>query len=523
MEALFFNINDGYLEGIVRGYKSAILTSNHYINLTQCETLDDLKLQLSATDYGNFLANEPSPIATSTIHEKATQKLVDEFKYVRTLHERDTHELLERCHPLGVFDSMPALCVATNVAELYDTVLVETPLAPYFKNCLSANDLDELNIEIIRNTLYKAYLEDFYRYCKSIGGATGQMMSEILEFEADRRTINITINSFGTELSRDDRAKLFPSLGRLYPDGHAKLARADEVEHVKNVVEVWVEYRPFFDNSLTSFGGAATSEAKTLDDRFFEHEVHLNKLTFQQHFHYAIFYAFLKLKEQEIRNIVWIAECIGQGQKERKQPPVSETTRKFVPNFVMESIETTTKDPAKIYAAKVKDKVLLLDNPLKSSNEKKKRMLLKKKFKAMSAKEKKQTKIYEIPKECHKYAIFIPLHELWLQYIEELYGKSNPNSFAQKLLRADFHGAILTVSKSKCASYVGVTGIAIQETENMFKIIAKNDNMKCIPKGHSIFTFQLRDHIYILYGDQFRYRSATRVTKKFKNKPSIDL
>lgn len=45
-----------------------------------------------------------------------------------TLHERDTHDLLERCHPLGVFDSMPALCVATNVEELYQSVLVETPL-----------------------------------------------------------------------------------------------------------------------------------------------------------------------------------------------------------------------------------------------------------------------------------------------------------------------------------------------------------------------------------------------------------
>lgn len=45
-----------------------------------------------------------------------------------TLHERDTHELLERCHPLGVFDTLPALCVATNVEELYHSVLVETPL-----------------------------------------------------------------------------------------------------------------------------------------------------------------------------------------------------------------------------------------------------------------------------------------------------------------------------------------------------------------------------------------------------------
>jgi len=45
-----------------------------------------------------------------------------------TLHERDTHELLERCHPLGVFDTMPALCVATNIEELYQSVLVETPL-----------------------------------------------------------------------------------------------------------------------------------------------------------------------------------------------------------------------------------------------------------------------------------------------------------------------------------------------------------------------------------------------------------
>ena len=45
-----------------------------------------------------------------------------------TLNKRKLTELLKRCHPLGWFEGMPALGVATNAEELYHTVLVETPL-----------------------------------------------------------------------------------------------------------------------------------------------------------------------------------------------------------------------------------------------------------------------------------------------------------------------------------------------------------------------------------------------------------
>ncbi|KAJ2311838.1 H(+)-transporting V0 sector ATPase subunit d, partial [Coemansia sp. RSA 2702] len=318
-----------------------------YLNLTQCETMDDLKLQLATTDYGHILQNEPSPMATSTLSARCTEALVAEFQYLQqnaaepiskfleyitygymidnvillitgTLHERDTHDLLDKCHPLGFFDSMPALCVATTVQDLYNTVMVDSPLAGYFRECLSAEDLNELNIEIIRNTLYKAYLEDFMEYCQGLGEPTGAVMAEVLRFEADRRTVNITINSFGTELSKDDRAKLYPRLGSLYPVAQTSLARADDMDQVKAVLEQYGEYKSMLVGvNLNAASGGAGGNELSLEDRFFMREVQLNKDLFEQQFHYGVFFAWLRLKEQEIRNVVWIAECISQQQKDK--------------------------------------------------------------------------------------------------------------------------------------------------------------------------------------------------------------
>lgn len=48
----------------------------------------------------------------------------------------------------------------------------------------------------------------------------------------------------------------------------------------------------------------------------------------------------------------------------------------------------------------------------------------------------------------------------------------------QKLLRADYHGCMIVVASSDCSSYVGLRGIVVQETRNVFRLITEENKVK---------------------------------------------
>lgn len=343
MEGLFFNIDFGYVEGVVRGYRNGLLVSNQYLNLTQCDNLEDLKLQLSSTDYGNFLAQHNGPLSTSIIRDNLSKKLYQQFSYLKqqalgkllkyldyisygymidnvalmitgTIHERDKLEILSKCHPLGWFDTLPTLSIATDIESLYNTVLIDTPLAPFFKDCLSADDLDDLNIEIIRNKLFKNYLESFIEFVTAeFDSPDKEIMLKLLNFESDKRVINISLNSLSNpDLTNEDKLSLFPNYGDLYPVYHNQLAAVDDIEQLKSIVSSVGEYKELFNDQQDSSGGT-----RNLEDWFYSLEMSYCKNAFTQQFTLSTVWAWLRSKEQEIRNVTWIAECIAQNQKNR--------------------------------------------------------------------------------------------------------------------------------------------------------------------------------------------------------------
>src|SRR5947207_4110550 len=127
----------------------------------------------------------------------------------------------------------------------------------------------------------------------------------------------------------------------------------------------------------------------------------------------------------------------------------------------------------------------------------------KRKPRPLSAKEKRELRIFEISQEdvrfssaCihthdYSYTKFMMLNGLWNRYISEIVVPSmrKPTTAVNgpTLLKADYHGSLMTVEDCRCASRIGKSGICVKETKNMFEIVTMKDQLVKIPKENSLF------------------------------------
>lgn len=353
-----FNATHGYLEAMVRGFKSGFLTEMEYRQLCNCATLEDVRLTLSDTDLSSVL-NGVQNLTPDAVVDAVQRKFTNEFKFLRDsatgqlatfldmicaehmisnisflitslIRGSDTSALLAKCHPLGMFPRLRTILTFENtadgLAELYRTVLVDTPVAKYYEKYFNAEirsdepigqmqaAYTEVEVDIITNLLQKLWLEDFYRFCRKLGGETWLVMKELLEFEADRRAINIMMNSFGTQLndqfSRDsERRALFCNFGKLYPEGIESFSKVGDMAQLAAALEPFDTFRRLLQR--------ANNDGIPFSDALFQYEVYLNRFAFDGQSHLAVFWGWVKLNEQQRRNVFWLMSCIFQKRPQK--------------------------------------------------------------------------------------------------------------------------------------------------------------------------------------------------------------
>jgi len=375
-EISLFNVQNGFVEALVRGLRSGFLAQEDYRRIHQADTLEDVRSALEETDYGNFLQDEPSPILVGTIAKRCYEKLSDEFLFIKAqsneplttfmdfiarekmidniitiiqcaLNNKAPHEMQEKIHPMGWFESMKDIMKETfdvqgGFEEVYNIFLVDTPVGKYFQEYLETmagentdertqfeksdvgKILNNKDLEIMKAHVKKLWLEDFYKFVMQQGGTTAEVMGNILKVEADFRVLLVTFNSLGTDLSgdskRQERNSLFPTFGYLYPDGYKELRQCFNDTTVRAALEPFQQYLKLYDDVKEFYNKESKSSQigqSSIEDVIYKENALQYELAFEQQFHFGVIYAWVKLREQEIRNIRWISNMIVLNQKDQ--------------------------------------------------------------------------------------------------------------------------------------------------------------------------------------------------------------
>ena len=356
-DLVFFNVNDGYSEALLRGFRKSILGEQQYTALRNTSNLKDFKSVLIDTDYSDYV-KDYNETDTSALKMLLKKKLADEIDQVQSVagpeldkfiemirhkymidnviniiegikNKTDKNVIESRNEPLGYLKEISGLLKLDykKIEDLYEDVLIDTEVGVYFskfleevlassdnKNVATINNyLQALKPEEIKNYLKKIWLEYFYHFCKTLNPTTSEMMEDLLKYEADCQTIQIVYNSlaYNNQFQEEERKKVIPYFGFLYPETTTQLIKCNSLEQLKQILQPFPDYYELVKEipdpkKLDEFG--LQSGLKTLDDLMFKESVKRYSIAFEQQFHFACFYAYIKIKEQEIKNIMLLAD-----------------------------------------------------------------------------------------------------------------------------------------------------------------------------------------------------------------------
>jgi len=252
-EAAYVNMDDGYVEAMLRTMRKGILGDETYQQLKQVSTISEFKLVLEDSDYGAAIFENQtkdnsggSDFEVVKLRRAMKEKLASELMFMKSQAVYPLNEFIERmlhgyqidnvvfmieglrsgrskaeldatCDPLGYFKELKNVqpIEGDDYASLYQNVLIDLPVGVYFRKFLNeilegvaSDDQVDMNADFISNTMKdfnlqqiqlrvrKIWLNEFYDFCQTrLEETSNAVMSDFISFEADCQLIQIISNS----------------------------------------------------------------------------------------------------------------------------------------------------------------------------------------------------------------------------------------------------------------------------------------------------------------------------------------
>lgn len=320
MEKQFANAERyGYIISEINGKKEDILREEDYNALKRCDSLEEMAVKLSRAypnlsegtvhtkpefkkklletlraDFDHYNDNEEGDLRLILDYYMEFHK-IQNFFYLLQCKQQDPS--LERGFEkieIGDFSALRTIKFSKDMDDVQRYCMENSFLRKFEGKVRFERGFGDNNFQVLQTLFFKFHIEDTY------GRLSDDMehMREILRLEGDRQIIEITVNTLGSlEVFGKRRVDLFPRVCSMDLKTRELLSQVETYEDMKAVLSTKYE----FDTDISSV--------------LIRNELLKNYESFSLYGDISCVYSYFKIKEQEIKNILWIAECIVQNRR----------------------------------------------------------------------------------------------------------------------------------------------------------------------------------------------------------------
>lgn len=322
MQKVYDGVDEyGFIIAQVYSRQSTMMSQNDFSALAECQGMEEVcariqknyrnlqglssytRNQLKSDLYKSMLQETKEfaigGLATAVVRFFLEDYEMSNFFFLLSCKEHDTDlaHSFARIEPLGYFHELDTLKFSLNMEEVYEYCVKRTFLKDYFKK-------DDFKQEFADNYFGLLHLAYKRKHLENYEKILPETFEKILKMRGDRYNLDILFSTLGSDICNEARFSLFTKVSNFSYSHSSKLSTAASFEDIRAVLSKHPLYRGVA-NGIDE-DGVGTVFVKLEMDAYVDTFTSFNEIT--------ALYAYLKLKEQEVKNIMLTVDSFNDSK-----------------------------------------------------------------------------------------------------------------------------------------------------------------------------------------------------------------